>query len=275
MLEYLYAQVYVTRKVSKGVSHENTEERSASIFFSFSARNQISDQGLGDWQRLDVRWMAWNCKIIRFSRTDSAIKCYRGVETVSCLSSLPLSLLSPPPPVAGPATRCRQAACIDAAMFADQTDFITRWTRAVCWRKILNDRKAPPPLDIVLDKRPAGIFSIQWGETILPPATRYIYIYTYAYVISLISASTLNKSVFKGYRRVLVTPFRGYVNLTMGHDQWAISFPKYEDVLQKIRDTYACVFTDVEERCISLERRCSSIVVSVFNHLWFFYLIRW
>lgn len=33
MLEYLYAQVYVTRKVSKGVSHENTEERSASIFF--------------------------------------------------------------------------------------------------------------------------------------------------------------------------------------------------------------------------------------------------
>lgn len=35
-----------------------------------------------------------------------------------------------------------QAACIDAAMFADQTDFITRWTRAVCWRKILDDRKA-------------------------------------------------------------------------------------------------------------------------------------
>lgn len=102
MLEYLYAQVYVTRKVSKGVSHENTEERSASIFFfSFSARNQISDQGLGDWQRLDVRWMAWNCKIIRFSRTDSAIKCYRGVETVSCLSSLPLSLLSPPSPGGG------------------------------------------------------------------------------------------------------------------------------------------------------------------------------
>lgn len=121
---------------------------------------------------LDVRWMAWNCKIIRFSRTDSAIKCYRGVETGFPASPPPRPL----PPVAGPATRCRQAACIDAAMFADQTDFITRWTRAVCWRKILNDRKAPSRH---CARQKAGWYIFHWMRGNDSSISHQIYVYTY------------------------------------------------------------------------------------------------
>lgn len=86
----------------------------------FSERNQISDQGLRDWQA----WMSagWR-EIVRLFVLAEPIPQSSATEGLKRVFLPPLLV---PPPVAEPATRCRQAACIDAAMFADQTDFITR-----------------------------------------------------------------------------------------------------------------------------------------------------
>lgn len=109
---------------------------------------------------------------------------------------------------------------------------------------------SPPRLDIVLDKRPAGIFSIEWGETILPPATRYIYMYMCVYIPDFSSASTLNKSNF----------IQRISSCARDTVSW---IRRFNDGTRSMANFFSKVWKAFSKKfviCI-LERWCSSIVV--------------
>lgn len=104
-----------------------------------------------------------------------------------------------------------------------------------------------PPSTLCSTKGRLVYFPLNEGKRFFhQPPDIYIYI---CIPPDFSSASTLNKSVFKGHHRVLVTPFHGYVNLMVGHDQWPISFPKYGRRSPK-NSWCVCVYTDSRRKFV-------------------------